>query len=149
MGRVVGGEVWARPVRWTNRGREKFLWSAGSLGSFWISSLTLHTAHYQTNEMLRKTEPTPRISSRTLEGFAAPICRYVIPFTHGRSLPNPPILSVTTGCCLMPLCCCLLSVFFPPSLTLQDVITPTDVSLQSSYDKSTQKLHISRGRIQN
>lgn len=49
---------------------------------------------------------------------------------------------------------CLSLSFSPPFLSIfsslltpQDVITPTDVSLQSSYDKSTQKLHISEFRI--
>lgn len=43
----------------------------------------LHTAHYQTNEMLCKTEGLYIFLYHTLEGFAASICQYGIPFTHG------------------------------------------------------------------
>lgn len=67
-------------------------------------------------------------------------------------LPCLSLLAVTTGCCLLPLrslplVLSLLSSTLSPSS--QDVITPTDVSLHSSHDKSTQKLHISGGRNQN
>lgn len=47
----------------------------------------------------------------------------------------------------------LLRLVFPflsfPFLTLRDVFTPTNVSLQSSYDKSKQKPRNSGGKIQN
>lgn len=102
-----GVELWGRPERWTDRGRQRFLWSAGSL---WIrlyfqpntSELVSHIAHYQTNETPCKTEGLHISPSHNLHGLAAPICRCGIPFTHGQSVPYPRFLSsVTTGCRLL------------------------------------------------
>lgn len=87
---------------------------------------------------------------RTLEDYAASICRILL--THGWSVPYSFSLCnnrILAGASLLLSHLFSVFPFHSLSLTLQDVITPKVISLQSSYDKSKQKLHNSRGKIQN
>lgn len=128
-----GGEMRARPLRWTQ--------SSVVDGISWLllssrfNSLTQHISKL----MRCRARPEP---ARTLASFSPLLFVGEIfpPHTGERPVPryslcNNRMLSVSSSSRFIH------TFFSPPSVSLtpHDVITLTDVSLQSSYDESMQR----------
>lgn len=112
-------------------------------------SITLHITKLMRRRAKLKdsTFPPHTTCMVSLPLFVVAVFHYTWPIGP---IPSFPLFCNNGMPAAAPSCFSIVPFHFIPfSLTPQDVITPTDVSLQPSYDNSTQKLHNSGGRIQN